>query len=363
MAFSSHFKSPSSNPPPAPRVSVLVNTYNHERFIAQALQSVLDQDFPAGQMEIIVVDDGSTDRTPEAIRPFLPRVRYIRKENGGQISAFNAAVAEARSDIIAFLDGDDWWPPAKISTVVGAFEKNPSITAVGHGFMRVHQSANTHEPFVPAETYRVNLNTPDAARFAYSARPFFSTSKLAVRKKPLQNFIPLPENLVFFDIPVHLLAIASGSGLVLNQALCFYRLHERNLYESTTPDLANFRRKYEYASAQMDFLPLALANAGLSFETISAFLEPDRIACEQLRLVLENGWPWETFNLERRRFRTAYMHHTASYSFFKSLVLATTFFMSSRRFYSLRDWYAAHNLRRFRKFSGEPVPTPGIQVE
>ena len=88
-----------------PLVSVLVNTYNHERFIAQALQSVLDQDFPASQMEIIVVDDGFTDSTSQIIQAFLPRIRYIRKDNGGQVSAFNAGVCEARGDIVAFLDG------------------------------------------------------------------------------------------------------------------------------------------------------------------------------------------------------------------------------------------------------------------
>ncbi len=98
----------------SPTVSVVVNTYNHERFIAQALQSVLDQTFPADQMEIIVVDDGSTDSTPQIIQTFLPRIRYIRKENGGQVSAFHAGVAEARGDIVAFLDGDDWWAPDKL---------------------------------------------------------------------------------------------------------------------------------------------------------------------------------------------------------------------------------------------------------
>lgn len=363
MALSPEQESAGSRPQPAPRVSVLVNTYNHERFIAQALQSVLDQDFPAGQMEIIVVDDGSTDRTAEIIRPFLPGIRYMRKENGGQISAFNAGVALVRSDIIAFLDGDDWWPPGKLSAIVHAFEKNPDITAVGHGFTRVHDQAGTQEACTPAETYRLSLENADAARFAYSGRPFLSTSKLAVRSSVLRRAGRLPDNLIFFDVPVQLLAMALGPALVLSQPLCFYRLHGENLYETRHPDARNLRRRLQFIRAQLDFLPGALAAAGVSHQAVAALFEADRIACEQLRLVLENGWPWETFRLERRRFRSAYTRHTAGYSFFKSLVLACTLFMSSRRFYSLRDWYAAHNLRRFRKFSGEPVPTPGIQLQ
>ncbi|HZS70819.1 MAG TPA: glycosyltransferase, partial [Candidatus Acidoferrum sp.] len=77
-----------------PFVSVLIDTYNHERFIEQAIASVLDQDFPASEMEVLVVDDGSTDRTPEVLRQFEPRVRVIRKANGGQASAFNAGIPQ-----------------------------------------------------------------------------------------------------------------------------------------------------------------------------------------------------------------------------------------------------------------------------
>ena len=72
-----------------PRISVLIDTYNQERYIEQAIMSVLEQDFPAEEIEILVVDDGSTDRTPEIVGNFVPRVRYLRKENGGQASVFN----------------------------------------------------------------------------------------------------------------------------------------------------------------------------------------------------------------------------------------------------------------------------------
>lgn len=346
-----------------PRVSVLVNTYNHERFIAQALQSVLDQDFPADQMEIIVVDDGSTDRTPEIIQQFLPRIRYIRKENGGQVSAFNAGVPQCRGEIVAFLDGDDWWPPQKLSVVLAAFDREPGVTAVGHGSTRVHEQAGTQENCVPAEKYRLSLQNPDAARFAYSGRPFLSTSKLAVRRKVLEVAGRLPDNLIFFDVPVQMFAVAVGSALILNQPLCFYRLHGENLYEMRHPDAKNLRRRLQFISAQLDFLPGALMGAGVSRETVAALFEADEISREQMRLLIENGWPWETFNLERRRFRFAYSQHSVSYRLFKSFVLMSALLMSSRRFYSLRDWYAAHDLRRLRKPLGEPVPIPGIQIQ
>ena len=98
-----------------PAVTVLIDTYNHERFIEEAIVSVLEQDYPQSDTEVLIVDDGSTDRTPEIVRKFEPRVRLIRKANGGQASAFNAGIPQVRGEITAFLDGDDWWAPNKLS--------------------------------------------------------------------------------------------------------------------------------------------------------------------------------------------------------------------------------------------------------
>src|SRR5579864_5798208 len=104
-----------------PFVSVLIDTYNHERFIEQAIVSVLEQDFPASEREIFVVDDGSTDATPAIVSKFEPQVRLLRKANGGQASAFNAGIPECKGEIIAFLDGDDWWASGKLKKVASAF--------------------------------------------------------------------------------------------------------------------------------------------------------------------------------------------------------------------------------------------------
>src|SRR5277367_4103493 len=100
-----------------PLLSVLVDTYNHEKFIEQAIVSVLEQDFPTKDLEILVVDDGSSDRTPEILKKFEPRIRNLRKSNGGQASAFNHGIPECKGEVIAFLDGDDWWAPGKLTRV------------------------------------------------------------------------------------------------------------------------------------------------------------------------------------------------------------------------------------------------------
>src|SRR5258708_31430623 len=113
-----------------PFVTALIDTYNHESFIEKAIDSVLQQNFPAVDKEILVVDDGSTDRTPEVTRKFEPKVRLLRKANGGQGSAFNAAIPEAQGEIVAFLDGDDWWAPNKLTSVAHVFATDAAVGLV-----------------------------------------------------------------------------------------------------------------------------------------------------------------------------------------------------------------------------------------
>ena len=137
-----------------PSISVLIDTYNHEQFIAQAINSVLEQDISMADVEIIVVDDGSTDRTPEIIRGFEPRVRVVSKSNGGQASAFNAAISQCHGEIIAFLDGDDWWEKEKLRAVLREFEANPEIGAVGNGLFEV--DAQGKKLFVDRKSTRLN---------------------------------------------------------------------------------------------------------------------------------------------------------------------------------------------------------------
>ena len=143
--------------------SVLIDTYNHERFIEKAIVSVLEQDFPASEREIIVVDDGSTDGTPEIVRKFEPRVRLLRKKNGGQASAFNAGIPECKGEIIAFLDGDDWWARNKLERVVASMSADLAIGMVGHAIVESFEDG-TERVVALEQTERLRLTTAHAAQ-------------------------------------------------------------------------------------------------------------------------------------------------------------------------------------------------------
>lgn len=114
-----------------PAVTALVTSYNHGRYIAAAVDSILSQGY-GGEVEIVVVEDGSTDDSLDVLAGFGNRVRVVRQQNEGQLLALRTGFAEATGEIICLLDSDDAWFPDKLASVRSAF-RDPSVQWVSHG--------------------------------------------------------------------------------------------------------------------------------------------------------------------------------------------------------------------------------------
>ncbi len=104
-------------------VSVIIPTYNRAHVLARALDSVLAQDY--SPMEIILVDDGSTDHTRQVLRPYKGRITVLTQSNAGVSAARNLGIQNSRGNLIALLDSDDAWTPEKISLQTAFFETRP----------------------------------------------------------------------------------------------------------------------------------------------------------------------------------------------------------------------------------------------
>jgi len=107
-----------------PLVSAVIPTFNRGWIMAEAVQSVLDQTYEP--LEIIVVDDGSTDNTRAVLEPFMDKITLLKQDNKGVSAARNLGIQHARGEFIAFLDSDDLWLPDKTGCQIDFFKANPN---------------------------------------------------------------------------------------------------------------------------------------------------------------------------------------------------------------------------------------------
>ena len=124
-------------------VSVVIPTYNRARLVGKAIESVLRQSY--GNYEVIVVDDGSADDTMAVVQQNYPQVRYIYKENGGAASARNIGIAEARGELVAFLDADDAWYENKLEKQVELMAADQSVPLCFTDWREVKDGRVWHE--------------------------------------------------------------------------------------------------------------------------------------------------------------------------------------------------------------------------
>lgn len=343
-----------------PLVTALIDTFNHERYIEAALVSVLEQGLSPSELEVVVVDDGSTDKTSEIIQKFLPRIKYVRKKNGGQASAFNAAFPEVTGQIVAILDGDDWWAKGKLATVLEELERHPEIPAVSHAYYRFYEETNEAKVVGPPETILVNMASPQAAHLAQQQWIYLIMGALTVRRKVLEQVIPIPEALVFSaDSMIATASMALGVR-VLPQPLSYYRFHSANLYAINPDDRAKLRRRYEMDEIMCNQISPMLLRLGVAPECVSAFLDPVWIAIHRYKLRTFGGSRFETLQTEMLDFRASYPNPSLGYRLFKYLVMGpATLLLPPRRYYELRDWYAGQNLGRFRDWLGRTGAAQG----
>ena len=129
---------------PAPMVSVVIPAYNVAKYIGDAVQSVLDQDYEP--KEIIVVDDGSTDGTVDALDAFGDRIHVHRQRNAGSAVARNHGISQAKGKYIAFLDGDDVWLPGKLRAQVAYMEAQPGVGCTWGRWVEWRRRAGSFPP-------------------------------------------------------------------------------------------------------------------------------------------------------------------------------------------------------------------------
>ena len=221
-----------------PLVSILINNYNYGHFLAEAIDSVLNQTYP--NKEVVVVDDGSTDHSREIIAQYGDAIVSVLKPNGGQASAFNAGFAKSLGEIICFLDADDLFVSYKVAAVVKAL-KNPQESA--WCFHPLELVDLTKKPLTALEPSHGNVSTQlcdvrsgmrQGGKGLRQKMPFSlpATSGLCFTRTLLEQILPMPEaeGIALGDTYLQFTAIALAQGFAIDRKLALQRVHASNLY-------------------------------------------------------------------------------------------------------------------------------------
>jgi len=215
--------------PREPLVSVLINSYNYARFLPACIDSVLRQTYPA--IEVVIVDDGSTDESPAIIRGYGGAVRPVLKRNGGQASAFNAGFGMARGEIVCLLDADDMFVPEKVGRVVEHFSLRPKAEWCFHRLQAVDEAGSPIAalPRAPRVSFPDHREAVARGRISYVAP---ATTGLCFRRGLLARILPMPEapGVLLHDNYIKFAALALAPGIDTDECLALQRLHGANAY-------------------------------------------------------------------------------------------------------------------------------------
>jgi glycosyltransferase involved in cell wall biosynthesis len=249
---------------PPPLVSVLINNYNYDRYVANAIESALEQDY--SNFEIIVVDDGSTDRSRDVILSYDGKITPIFKKNGGQASAFNVGVAASRGDVLCFLDADDFFFPDKLASVVEVFNRqglNLKPLMVHH--LLEIQSDEMIPSGMDAVTGTIHESPRNLYDFARRHRFVWyeigPTTSISINRRLANTLFPIPEHGVRLSADDF---VVFGAWLLsdvysLDRALGRYRVHGGNYWF-----YADRRKSAEFLATLENYLNDKLTHNGLS---------------------------------------------------------------------------------------------------
>jgi glycosyltransferase involved in cell wall biosynthesis len=226
-----------------PLVTVLINNYNYGRFLSDAIDSVLNQTYP--HIEIIVVDDGSTDESREVISSYGERIISLLKENGGQASAFNAGFSKSRGEIVIFLDADDYLFPEAVEQVVAAWK--PDVVKVQYRLECVDGLKN---PIGFYPEMDVSMDSGDVLPILLKKGRYITpvTSGNSFSRTALNKIFPVPETEFCICADAYLVNLIPFYGQIVSieKPLAAYRIHGNNSWSKNEFGAEQLRKSVEH---------------------------------------------------------------------------------------------------------------------
>jgi Glycosyl transferase family 2 len=220
--------------PNLPTVSALMAAYNYEQYVERAIQSALDQDYPPELLEVVVIDDGSTDSTADVVRDLAARnpgrIRLIQQENGGYVAATNRGLAEGRGELLALIDADDMWLPGKTRRQVEMLQQRTELGMVFSDMVVVDSEEQTVRPSLIWHLKEI----PDRAFARVLWENVATQSAIMIRSELRDVIAPIPTDITYADWWVTLRSVQYSQIDFSREPLALYRVHGSNLTADVT---------------------------------------------------------------------------------------------------------------------------------
>jgi glycosyltransferase involved in cell wall biosynthesis len=239
-------------------VSIITPTYNHEKFIGQCIESVLAQTYP--NWEQIIIDDGSTDKTREIITGFKDdRIKYLKQDNIGiwrLRETYNKALQISQGELIAVLEGDDFWPPDKLEKQIPVFDKPDVVLSWGKATITNREGKTLYtnpKNFKGFENRRKEVVIKKLLR-----QNFISACTAMCRKDALLSVggFQQPSQAMYVDYPTWLELSLIGELKPVNEVLGYYRRHSGQI--SIVREIEMGKVNYECALSFFHRLPQSM---------------------------------------------------------------------------------------------------------
>ena len=290
-----------------PLASILINNHNYGRFLAEAIDSALNQTYAS--VEVVVVDDGSTDESPDIIRGYGERIVGVIKGNEGQGSSVNIAFERSRGDYLFLLDSDDVFMPGKVAQAVEMFEQHRAIGWVFHPLrLRDAHSGSVLTEMIPPSRRGGLIDF--RGRIHRGRQPLFApaTSGLCFRRDLLAKMLPMPVvGGTSADRYLKPMALALAPGYYINEVLAEQKIHGSNAHTLSPRRtqtaaksmvlVAGWLRSRQPALRKLSIKMMA---KGLGMYDASGGVDPEY--ADTVKQYLECSGPLERLSIAARRF-------------------------------------------------------------
>ncbi len=239
-----------------PLATVIIPTYNYGKFIGDAIESVLNSEFSRQELEIIVIDDGSTDDTPEKIQPYKDRIQYIYQDNHGKAHATKVGIDLAAGEYLFNLDADDIFLPNKLRRVVSIFESNSDIVHVSHPAICWHVNSDKKVvEAIPRDVSNSVIHGQKLLHFFYRSAIFFGGGSTFSARTAVLKQIMIPREIdMYIDEYLVLATLGNKYSFFINEPLSIWRIHGSNFSEAKTFDKSKIDRKIASIEAVVEHL-------------------------------------------------------------------------------------------------------------